>query len=489
MGVLTAEWRINADGELRAFIGDTEAGWAPQPGSQLAFLTCPYEEVLLEGNRGGGKTDVLLMDFAQHVGKGFGPDWRGILFRQTYPQLSEVIQKSKRWFPIMFPEATYNEGKSTWTWPSGESLRFAYMLKPADYWNYHGHSYPWIAWEELTMWSSPDLYLKMFACWRSPIKAMPRKIRGTTNPYGVGHNWVKERFRLPVRPGKMMGPKIVYGDKKSQIRRIAVHSSLLENKILLHADPSYIDKIAEAARNPSELAAWLEGDWNIVAGGMFDDVWAPETHIIDPFKIPENWRLDRSFDWGSSSPYSVGFWAESDGTEAPGFGWTRRGDLFRVGELYGWNGHANEGLRQTSEEIASEIKIRENQLFGDRRVKAGPADNQIFAKDGNQKSIAGEMARKGVRWTDSDKAKDSRKLGWEKIRSMLRAATNPRREEPGLFVFSNCEHFIRTIPILPRADRDLDDIPKEGAEDHVADETRYRVFHRRRGMMTKTRKH
>jgi hypothetical protein len=174
--------------------------------------------------------------------------------------------------------------------------------------------------------------------------------------------------------------------------------------------------------------------------------------------------------------------------DIPGFGWSRRGDLFRVGELYGWNGHENEGLRQTAEEIAVEIKIRENQLFGDRRVKPGPADNQIFAKDGNQKSIAGEMLRKGVRWTESDKAKGSRKLGWEKIRSMLKAACNPQREEPGLFIFSTCEHFLRTIPNLPRSDRDLDDIP-DGAEDHVADETRYRVFDRRRGMKTKKRIH
>ena len=42
--------------------------WAPQPGSQALFLSCPVFECLYEGTRGPGKTDALLMDFAQFVG-------------------------------------------------------------------------------------------------------------------------------------------------------------------------------------------------------------------------------------------------------------------------------------------------------------------------------------------------------------------------------------------------------------------------------------
>ena len=44
--------------------------WAPQPGSQEVFLACPVFEALYDGTRGPGKTDALLMDFAQDVGKG-----------------------------------------------------------------------------------------------------------------------------------------------------------------------------------------------------------------------------------------------------------------------------------------------------------------------------------------------------------------------------------------------------------------------------------
>ena len=100
--------------------------WAPLPGSQRAFLSSPVYEVLLEGTRGGGKTDALLMSFARFCGKGFGANWRGVLFRLTYPQLSDVVAKSRRWFFRMFPGIRFNASNYCWTWPTGEQLFFRY---------------------------------------------------------------------------------------------------------------------------------------------------------------------------------------------------------------------------------------------------------------------------------------------------------------------------------------------------------------------------
>ena len=61
------------------------------------------------------------------------------------------------------------------------------------------------------------------------------------------------------------------------------------------------------------------------------------------------------------------------------------------------------------------------------------------------------------------------------MRERLRASMAERMEEPGLFVFSTCRQFIRTVPVLPRSDTDPDDVDTK-AEDHVGDETRYRVL-------------
>jgi hypothetical protein len=262
--------------------------WEAMPGSQEAFLaSTPIFEVLFEGTRGGGKTDCLLMSFCMHVGKGFGSAWKGILFRQTYKQLSDVITKTKKWIPQIWPEAKFNHSEHTWTFPGGEQLLLRQFSKEDDYWNYHGHEYPWIGWEELCNWPSDSGYKRMMSCCRSSSKNMPRMVRATTNPYGPGHNWVKFRFK-PHILNMVVRRDLIDDDGLPEPPRLSIHSHLDENKALLEADPDYKQKIAASARNEAEKRAWLDGDWNIVAGGMFDDVWKPEYNVIEPVRDPRD---------------------------------------------------------------------------------------------------------------------------------------------------------------------------------------------------------
>ena len=134
---------------MATLVEETSVVWEPQPGSQQLFLTCQVFEVLYAGSRGFGKTDSLLMDFAQHVGLGFGPEWRGILFRRQQRDLEDVIAKSQKWFPRIYPGARFHRAKLTWQFPEGESLLFRHLRTADDYQAYHGHSCPWIALEEL----------------------------------------------------------------------------------------------------------------------------------------------------------------------------------------------------------------------------------------------------------------------------------------------------------------------------------------------------
>ena len=153
-----------------------------------------------------------------------------------------------------------------------------------------------------------------------------------------------------------------------------------------------------------------------------------------------------------------------------------RGDLIRINEWYGWrHGKPNEGVRMLSSEIAQGILDRESDM-GLFKVKPGAADASIFDKYEANKSVAGDMKKIGVRWLAADKGPGSRKQGWEQMRKLLKNAMpvkQGKREKPGLFVTQRCQQFIRTIPPLPRADKDLDDVNSD-AEDHIGDEVRYR---------------
>lgn len=452
-----------------------ERCWAPQAGSQQAFLEAPWHEVLYHGTRGPGKSAALLMAFAQHVGR-FGRFWRGIIFREEAVQLADLVEKSLRMFPAIFPSARFISGGEhrKWVWPTGEELLFRHVRRVEDYQQYHGWEIPFLGWDELSNWASADVYLMMQSiCRSSGPEEMPRIIRGTCNPYGVGRQWLKHRFidpapdRTPIR------------DEAGRIR-MAIRGTIYENKILLKQDPQYLANL-KADPDPARRKAWLEGDWNAVAGGIFDGKWSDEL-ILEPFRIPPTWRVDRAFDWGSSAPYAAGIFAESDGTPAVLANGQERhfakGSVFLIAEYYGWNGEPNKGIKDTNAEMARKIKQLAEEagksLLSGQEVQPGPADTSIFDVI-NGTSIADDMGRAGVRWTKAAKGPGSRVAGWQKLGEMMLAGQQHPMETPGFFVFSTCRQWIRTVPVLVRDRKKPDDVDTE-QEDHMGDMTRYRVM-------------
>src|SRR5262245_5904206 len=435
-----------------------------QAGPQSALIACPIEDVFFGGARGGGKTFALLGDWISHADL-YAEHARGIFFRKTYPELDEVQDQAGRIYPAL--GAQYNVGKRTWMFRNGATLKMRYLDSERDADMYQGHQYTWMAFDELTNWPLPKAIDSLRACLRSGSAPVAKSFRASGNPGGVGHNWVKARYIDPAPP------KTAFFDGQMECWRVFIPSRLDDNPALQRNDPDYWKRVKAATYGNEALEkAWRYGDWDIVAGGMFDDLWRRDKHVIEHFDIPSSWTIDRSFDWGSSKPYSVGWWAESDGTIAPNGRAYPRGTLFRIHELYGWNGRPNEGCKKLAVEIADDIKATEAALG--LKVSPGPADDAIWDEE-NGNCIARDMAARGVYWTKAGKRPGTRKTGWEKLRRYLKAATQFPMEEPGMFVFSNCTHFIRTVPVLPRDDKITDDVDTD-AEDHVGDEARYRVL-------------
>ena len=297
-----------------------------------------------------------------------------------------------------------------------------------------------------------------------------------------GNTWVKKRYKLPDHRGKVI-------NIPGEVERVALHGSLFENFLLLHSAPNYVSQIKQAAKNPAQAKAWVLGDWNVTSGGMVDDIWDDRVHILPAFNsnlIPRGWTITRSYDHGQSSPFSVGWWLESNGepvTLPNGRVIGRvRGDLILYAEWYGAKEGENssyQGLSMPSSKIAEGILDREDDMGIRGRVQDGPADTEIYTKDsrGTAKSPADDMANEGVTWERADKSRGSRKRGWEMLRKLLMNAKPNRdgtRDKAGLFVCDCCRYWLELIPPMPRDKKDPDEIPPN-YEDHGADMTRYRI--------------
>jgi hypothetical protein len=505
--------------------------WSPLPGSQTLAMSCPAQIILFHGSRGPGKTDAQLMRFRRWVGQGFGRHWRGVIFDRQYKNLDDLVSKSMRWFPEFKDGARFLSSKSDykWVWPTGEELMFRAVTRDTDYWSYHGQEFPFIGWNELTKYPSDALFNSMMSCNRSSYRAqdfpltidgdlykktgevrfiqegmrcrnpmqhlgpeMPLEIFATCNPFGAGHTWVKRRFINASPMGRLLRKSInVYNPQTKEnedfvTTQAHIFGSYRENKYL---SPKYVAELTSMS-DLNKRKAWLGGSWDVVSGGMFDDVWDSDYNKVKPFQIPRSWPIDRSFDWGSSKPFSVGWWAESDGSDvrlADGtVRSTVRGDLFRIAEWYGTSGKTNEGLQLLASKVSEGIVQRELEWGIHDRVRVGPADGSIFdVQNGN--SIAVDMAKPvrvggkvypGVEWGRANKSPGSRVTGWEKLRKYMKSAhpiPGCVRETPGLFVFDTCNNCLDLLPVLPRDEIKTDDVDTD-AEDHIGDEVRYRVL-------------
>lgn len=243
---------------LRDMLGYPDAGYAlhqPTP-KQHAGLLLPHREVLYGGAAGGGKSDWLLMGALQYVNV---PGYAALLLRRTFPQLTKpdsLIPRSKEW--LMGTDAKWSEQYSKWTFPSGAVLEFGYLQHDNDKYNYQGAAYQYVGWDELTQFNQSS-YTYLFSRTRRPkdaseaLSQVPIRTRAGSNPGGIGHDWVKERF---------LGERVK--------GRAFLSAKLRDNP---HLDAKEYEK-SLALLDPITRAQLLDGDWTArVAGSFFKREW------------------------------------------------------------------------------------------------------------------------------------------------------------------------------------------------------------------------
>lgn len=279
------------------------ADWKPNP-KQKEFIKIPFDvkEALYGGAVFGGKSEMLRM-LPLIYGFHLNPDFQGVLFRRTFPELeaSHIIKAEQDGY-YHLAGGKYNKQDHIWRFPSGAIMRFSYCEDNNDARAHDSAEYNLMCFDELTHFSEWQYRYLTSRCRTSKV-GLPAIIRSGSMPGNIGHVWVRDRFIDPHPAGG-----VLLLDKFTQTSRIFVPARLQDNKAGLEADPTYINTLNILPEG--ERKAKIEGDWYGFSGQVFTEfreTRLPDdppnaVHVVEPFAIPSFWPKILSIDWGYIHP-------------------------------------------------------------------------------------------------------------------------------------------------------------------------------------------
>lgn len=450
---------------------------------QFDAFDTPATEVLYGGAAGGGKS--YLMRACAVTWCALVPGLQVYLFRRVQPDLiKNHIEGPKGLRATLAPWAnaglvTIIEDEIKFNW-NGSKIYLCHCKDEKDRFKYLGAEIHVLLIDELTTFTEV-IYRFLRGRVRAVGLNLPPELKGrfprilcSSNPGNIGHHWVKAAFIDNVIPMELRQ----MNDAEGGMIRQYIPAKLGDNPSMASDDPNYRSRL-RGLGSPALVKAMEDGDWNVVVGAYFPE-FSTEQHVIKPFEIPAHWVRIRAADWGSAKPFSIGWYAVSDG-EIDGI---PRGALVKYREWYGMMpNQPNVGLKMTADKVAEGILERQ---LPDERCDMSVIDPAAFTADGGP-SIAERMSTstKGKVWfIRADNARVARggaMGGWDALRSRLVGtcevdpATNMVQWDTGrpmLFLFNTCTHTIRTLPALQHDELRPEDVDSD-SEDHAGDETRY----------------
>lgn len=462
----TPQTLILSEEEIYEFTPEDEVEeiiFKPNPGPQTTFLSSKEREVLFGGAAGGGKSYAILVDAIRDIQH---PQFRGLIVRRTLDELRELIDKSRELYKRIYPSIVWSESKKEWRLPNGGNLWFSYLEQDKDVSRYQGQSFSYIAFDELTQWPTPYCWNYLRSRLRTTAPDLNLYMRATTNPGGIGHNWVKKMFIDPspwgvsfwatdIETGETLRwPKGHSRQGQPLFKRRFIPSKLSDNPYLYNSGEyeANLLSLSEAQRR-----MLLDGDWDAVEGAAFPE-WNRELHVIAPFEIPYTWRRFRSCDYGYSAPTGVVWFAM-----APD------GQLIVYRELY------VKGV------LAKDLADKILDLEVNEKISYGVLDSSMWLQRGDPgPSLAEQMINRGCRWRPSDRSKGSRVAGKNEFHYRLQV--DEYLEQPRMVFFNNCVNCIAQIPVIPLDKDNIEDIDTD-AEDHLYDAIRYGIMTRPRSSL------
>ena len=370
-------------------------------------------------------------------------------------------------YPKAIPGIKWSERKSQWTTPRGGRLWMSYLDRDLDVMRYQGQAFNWIGFDELTQWPTPFAWDYMRSRLRSVNPELGLYMRGTTNPGGSGHVWVKKTFIDPAPPNKAFWatnietgnvisfPKGHSREGQPLFKRRFIPARLFDNPYLSETGDYEAMLLSLPEQQKRQL---LEGDWDVAEGAAFPE-FNRQIHTVEPYKIPNSWTKFRACDYGYGS-FSAVVWIAVTPSE----------QLVVYREL-----HVSKVL---AVDLADMILEAEKDDGG---IRYGVLDSSLWHKRGDTgPSLAEQMVQRGCRFRPSDRSKGSRVAGKNEIHRRLQI--DEFTEEPRLVFFNTCTECISQIPTIPLDKKNSEDVDTNSL-DHMYDALRYGVMTRPRSSL------
>lgn len=164
--------------------------WSPLPGPQTHAYETEADELYYGGAAGGGKTDLLLgLAAFEHE--------RAFIFRRTYTQLEDMIDRSKA---IIGSAGKFNYNNLSWRLPGQRLIRFAAIQHERDVDKWQGRARDLLAFDEITHFTRKQ-YITLSGWVRTSTVGQRTRIVATGNPpTDPEGEWVLERWAAWLDP-------------------------------------------------------------------------------------------------------------------------------------------------------------------------------------------------------------------------------------------------------------------------------------------------
>lgn len=309
-----------------------EPYWHSNVGAQSWALICPYDEIMIGGERGGSKSAALIAWFAMgslllppddpaRYSYLLEPSYRGLMLRKEYQSMGEFVDEATDFFGPLGGKP--KDDPVVFTFKSGAKIYTNHLGDKSAFEKYRGLGITRIGIEELTQIEEEASYLKLLGSLRAKkqlrihhgktFPALRSQIMSTANPDGAGKKWVKNRFvKVLDNKGNLIPRNHPIKDPITHLRRIFIPMRRLDNPYLRN-NKQYEGFLL--SQDETTQQAWIHGNWDADSGTFFLE-WRPSgpvtaeerdkypwaKHVIDPVELRPYYFRFGGGDWGFDHP-------------------------------------------------------------------------------------------------------------------------------------------------------------------------------------------